>query len=149
MDGSGPVEIKPTGGSNVTYTYANGIPLHKRGGPHQGAVQFIGDKGWVGVDRGKIFASDDRLLKLKMRPGDTKLYASRDHRQDFLDCIRTRKRPICDVEIGCSSVTVCLLGEIALLLKRPLRWDPQKWNFVNDPEAQSMVKRPMRSPWVL
>jgi predicted dehydrogenase len=149
MDGSGPVEIKPTGGDSVTYTYANGIPLHKKGGPHQGSVQFIGDRGWVGVSRGKIFASDDRLLKLKMRPNDTKLYASRDHRQDFLNCIRTRKRPICDVEIGCSSVTVCLLGEIALILKRPLKWDPKKWSFVNDPEAQSMVKRPMRSPWIL
>ena len=149
MDGSGPVDIKPTGGDDITYTYANGIPLHKKGGPHEGSVQFIGDKGWVGVSRGKIFASDDKLLQLKMKPGDTHLYESKDHRQDFLDCIRTRKRPICDVEIGCSSVTVCLLGEIALRLKRTLKWDPKKWSFVNDAEADGLLKRPMRSPWIL
>jgi hypothetical protein len=53
------------------------------------------------------------------------------------------------VEIGCSSVTVCLLGEIVTRLNRPLKWDPQKWQFVNDPEADELIRRPMRSPWVL
>ena len=54
----------------------------------------------------------------------------------------------CDVEIGCSSVTVCLLGEIVTRLNRPLKWDPQKWQFVNDPEADELIRRPME-PWVL
>ena len=152
MDGSGPVEITPGTGDNaegLTYTYANGVPLIKKLGPKKGDVQFIGDKGWVGVSRGGIWASDESLLSVKMKPSDTHLYESKDHRQDFLDCVRSRKRPICDVEIGCSSVTICLLGEIVTILNRPLKWNPKKWAFVGDAEAQSLVKRPMRSPWIL
>ena len=152
MDGSGPVEITPGIGDNadgLTFRYANGIPLIKKGGPHQGSVQFIGDKGWVGVSRGKIWASSDSLLSLKTKPTDTHLYESTDHRGDFLSCVRSRKRPICDVEIGCSSVTICLLGEIVTRLNRPLKWDPKQWRFVNDREAQGLVRRQMRSPWIL
>ena len=151
-DGSGPVEITPGTGDNaegLTFRYANGLPLIKNLGPHKGDVQFVGDKGWVGVSRNGIWASSDSLLSVKMKPSDTHLYTSTDHRQDFLDCVRTRKRPICDVEIGCSSVTICLLGEIVTRLNRPLKWDPKKWQFVNDRQAQNLVKRPMRSPWIL
>ena len=151
-DGSGPVEITPGTGDNaegLTFRYANGLPLIKNMGPHKGDVQFVGDKGWVGVSRSGIWASSDSLLSVKMKPSDTHLYESIDHRQDFLDCVRTRKRPICDVEIGCSSVTICLLGEIVTRLNRPLKWNPKKWQFVNDREAQNLVKRPMRSPWIL
>ena len=88
-------------------------------------------------------------MTLRTKPNDVHLYESTDHRQDFLNCVRSRKRPICDVEIGCSSVTICLLGEIVTRLNRPLKWDPKRWRFVNDREAESLVRRPMRSPWVL
>ncbi|MBE0536102.1 MAG: Gfo/Idh/MocA family oxidoreductase [Phycisphaerae bacterium] len=152
MDGAGPVEITPGTGESaegLTFRYANGIPLIKKQGPQQGDVQFIGDEGWVGVSRGGIWASSESLLSAKMKPNDTRLYESKDHRQDFLDCVRTRKRPICDVEIGCSSVTICLLGEIVTRLNRPLHWDHARGRFVDDQEADAMVKQPMRSPWVL
>jgi predicted dehydrogenase len=152
MDGTGPVEITPGSGDSaegLTFKYANGLPLIKKLGPQKGDVQFIGDKAWVGVSRRGIWASSDSLLSLKMKPGDTRLYESTDHRQDFLDCVRRRKRPICDVEIGCSSVTICLLGEIVTRLNRPLKWDPKLWRFPDDREAQALVKRQMRSPWVL
>ena len=151
-DGSGPVEITPGSGpdaDSLTFRYANGVPLIKKLGPHEGDVQFIGDKGWVGVSRRDIWASSESLLTLRTKPNDVHLYESTDHRQDFLNCVRSRKRPICDVEIGCSSVTVCLLGEIVTRLNRPLKWDPKRWRFVNDREAESLVRRPMRSPWVL
>ncbi len=152
MDGNGPVEITPGSGPSadgLTFRYANGIPLIKKRGPNEGDVQFIGDKGWVGVSRGRIWASSDSLLTLRMKPNDVHLYENTDHRGDFLNCVRSRKRPICDVEIGCSSVTICLLGEIVTRLNRPLKWDPKRWRFVNDREAESLVSRPMRSPWVL
>jgi predicted dehydrogenase len=152
MDGTGPVEITPGTGNSadgLTFRYDNGVSLIKKQGPHRGDIQFIGTEGWVGVSRGGIWASSESLFSVKMKPNDTRLYESKDHRQDFLDCVRTRKRPICDVEIGCSSVTVCLLGEIVTRLNRPLKWDPQKWQFVNDPEADELIRRPMRSPWVL
>ena len=152
MDGNGPVEITPGSGpdaDSLTLRYANGVPLIKKLGPHEGDVQFIGDKGWVGVSRRDIWASSESLLALRTKPNDVHLYESTDHRQDFLNCVRSRKRPICDVEIGCSSVTVCLLGEIVTRLNRPLKWDPKRWGFVNDREAEALVRRPMRSPWVL
>jgi predicted dehydrogenase len=152
MDGSGPVEVIPPGHGDVedlTFLYANGIPVIRKMGPHQGMVQFIGSTGWVGVDRGRSFASDERLLNVEMKAGDKRLYESNDHRADFLSCMATRQRPIADVEIGHGSLTVCLLGEIALRLERPLKWDPAKQSFVNDAEATALLTRPMRAPWVV
>jgi hypothetical protein len=75
--------------------------------------------------------------------------SSANHSPQFPESVRTRERPIRDVEIGCSSVTVCLLGEIVTRLNRPLKWDHAKGQFVNDTEADDLVRRPMRSPWVL
>lgn len=152
MSYSGPVEVIPAEGNDVeemTFIYANGVPVIKKEGPHQGMVQFIGSEGWVGVDRGNIWASDEKLLTLEMKPSDTHLYVSDDHRQDFLNCIQTRERPICDVEIGQRSLTVCLLGEIAMLLGRPLKWNPDEENFVDDPEASALMTRHMRAPWIV
>jgi hypothetical protein len=75
---------------------------------------------------------------------------SDDHGQNFLDCIRSRKQPICDAEIGHRSVTVCHLANICLRLHgRELRWDPKKEEFVDDPEANAMLARPQRRPWIV
>ena len=78
-----------------------------------------------------------------------KLYETKDHHENWLDCIASRQRPICDVEIGHRSATVCHLGSIALRLGRELNWDPQAEQFVNDEQANQMVGKPMRSPWHL
>jgi len=68
---------------------------------------------------------------------------------DFLDCIKSRKDPICNAEIGHRSSTVCHLGNIAMLLDRPLKWDPQNERFIGDDEANRMTWRPRRAPWRL
>ena len=65
---------------------------------------------------------------------------------NFFDCVRTRKPPICDAEIGHRSVSVCHLGVIALRLGRKLRWDPAKEEFVGDKEANGYLVREMRKP---
>ena len=78
-----------------------------------------------------------------------KLYESRDHKQNFLDCIKSRKETIAPAEIGHRSISVALLGEIAMLTERKLRWDPEKEVFLNGDEANRMLSRPMRSPWHL
>jgi len=150
MDHSGPVEVIHPEGSDyedLTFIYANGVPVIKTVGPHMGMVQFIGSEGWVGVDRGNIWASDPKLLEVKLKPNEIHLYDSVDHRQDFLDCVKKRHRPIADVEIGYRSLTVCLLGEIALRLGRSLKWDPEREEFVDDPEASELLTRPMRAPF--
>ena len=88
-------------------------------------------------------------MRLRLKPDDIHLYKSNDHFADWLRCIRTRGKPICDVEIGCRSATVCHLGNIAYLLNRSLRGDPQKEQFIGDEAANRLISRPYRAPWVL
>ncbi len=150
VDGSGPVEILSAedGEENeLTLIYESGIPVIKKEGPHEGMVQFVGTDGWVGVSRGDIWASDENLLTLELKPSDTHLVRSDDHRRDFLNCVKTRTRPICDVEIGHSSNVACLTSEISILLGRSLKWDPVNEDFIGDEEASALVTRKMRGPW--
>lgn len=67
---------------------------------------------------------------------------------DWLNCIRSRKRPIADVEIGARSVAIVILGNLAYWHHRKLRWDPRAWDFVDDREASSWFDRERRSPWL-
>lgn len=67
--------------------------------------------------------------------------------RNFFDCIRTRKDPICDVEIGHRSISVAHLGVISVRLGRKIAWDPAKEEIVGDAEAATWVGRPMRKPY--
>ena len=158
-DDTGPIEIEGKGDfpesglfttakkSDIEYTYANGVKLLlKTGG---GNTRFEGSDGWVFVTRGKIDAEPKSLLKEKIGPNEIHLYNSRDHKQNFLDCIKSRKDPIASAETGHRSSTVCHLGNIAMLLGRKVKWDPKKERFINDREADSMIARSMRAPWRL
>lgn len=133
---------------DVQYTYANGVELqcHAKG---ENGIKFTGSDGWVFVSRGAIDASNKDWLKFKVGSGDVKLYESRDHHENWLNCIVSRERPICDVEIGHRSCTICHLGNIAVLLGRELTWDPAREQFVGDEQANLMVSKPMRAPWHL
>ena len=151
-DGAGPVKILSAADGEegeVTLMYKSGIPVIKKQGPHEGMIQFVGTEGWIGVSRGGIWASDENLLSLEMKPSDTHLYQSSDHRRDFLNCVKTRHRPICDVEVGHSSLVACLTSEICMLLDRSLKFDLATETFVGDEEATALTTRPMRKPWVL
>ncbi|MBN1125664.1 MAG: Gfo/Idh/MocA family oxidoreductase [Sedimentisphaerales bacterium] len=159
-DDSGPVRIKGHGEfpkeglfttavkADIEYTYANGVKLvlHQGGG---GNTRFVGTEGWVRVTRGKIEAEPVSVLDYKLKPDDVHLYRSTDHKQDFLNCVKTRKDPICNAEVGHRSASVCHLGNISMLLDRELNWDPKREEFVGDSEAQGMVSRVFRAPWRL
>ncbi|MCH7558024.1 MAG: Gfo/Idh/MocA family oxidoreductase [Planctomycetes bacterium] len=160
---TGPVEIEgrgvyPKDGIyNVPYEYkftckyANGLTMVVANNKQlaQGA-KWYGESGkWIYVKRGKLEANPPSVLKEVIGPDETKLYRSRNHRQNFLDCIKSRKETIAPAEIGHRSISVALLGEIAMLTERKLRWDPEKEVFLNDDEANRMLSRPMRSPWHL
>jgi hypothetical protein len=67
--------------------------------------------------------------------------------KNFFDCVRSRKQPICDVEIGHRSATLCHLGVIALRLGRKLNWDPTAETFTKNDAANSWKSREMRRPW--
>jgi predicted dehydrogenase len=162
MDGSGPIAVESTGelpaaprGYNtaldfeVSYTYPGDITLVAT---HRGenGVRFEGESGWIFVSRGRIEASDAKLLEEPLPSEATRLYASDNHVGNFIDCVRSRKEPICTAEVGHRSVSVCHLGNISLRLGgRKLLWDPASERFKGDNEANLMLNRPMRAPWKL
>jgi myo-inositol 2-dehydrogenase / D-chiro-inositol 1-dehydrogenase len=176
LDRSGPVAIEgrplvePIPGGytaasqyEVTYTYANGVTHRcasttlngptgsvqkepKPGDPPHG-VTFEGTEGKIFVTRGKIEASRPEILSEPLTSKKVELYVSTNHMGNFFDCVRSRRPPICDAEIGHRSVSVCHLGVIAIRLGRKLTWDPDKEKFVNDKEADGYVARPQRKPW--
>ena len=153
MDNSGPMEIIPPDGKDVkqlTYKYANGVLVYHGGDCGKlGGILFTGTEGKINVTRGKIASDPESILKEPIHPGEIQLYKSKGHHADFIECVKTRQRPICDVEIGCRSVTVCHLGNIAYWLKRPLKWDAAKEQFIGDDEANRWIDRPKRAPWTL
>jgi predicted dehydrogenase len=144
MDGSGPVEYIPKGYEGAKYLtmkYANGIVMteqpYRDDNDGQG-IQFIGDKGWLKVTRGYIECSNPNLLKKEEKKvGAGEYEVSSPHMQNFIDCVRSRKKTIAPVEVGCSTNTLCCLANIATELKRPVKWDPATLTFVNDPEAEN------------
>ena len=150
MDESGPVEIIPPENPKATkglrYIYANGVEVIHG---DSGGVLFIGSSGKIFVNRGKFKADPESLAEDPIPDNGIHLYKSSNHLEDFLTCIRTRKRPICDVEVGCRSVTVCHLGNLAYWNHRRLKWNPAKEQFIGDPEANYWLDRAKRGPWTV
>ncbi|MCP4644583.1 MAG: Gfo/Idh/MocA family oxidoreductase [bacterium] len=149
MDHSGPVEILPAGSTDdgrMTFIYENGIPMHHGG---EAGCVFHGTKGTIRVDRGFIKADPANILQTRLGPDDDHLGRGMGHREDWLHCIRTREKPIAHAEVGHRTGTVCQLGNISYVLKRPLKWDPVAEQFIGDDEANRLTWRPARSPWRL
>ena len=148
MDGSAPVEIHPPDGRDrphLTYKYANGVVMYHGGGKK--GVDFRGENGNIVVDRGFLYTDPEGLDKIPIGPEEIHLYESSNHHVNWLDCIRTRRDPICTAEIGGSTATVCHLGNICYRLNRPLSWDNVQGRFIDDEEANALVNVPMRAPW--
>jgi predicted dehydrogenase len=135
---------------NVEYTYANGVKLictTRSDDANAGKIRFEGSDGWVFVNRSRIDAHPKSILSSTIGPNETHMYNSTDHSQDFLDCVKLRKEPVTGAEIGHRSASLCHLGNIATLLGRKLKWNPEKELFINDTTAARMLTRSMRSPW--
>lgn len=159
-DRSGPVEVRGKGEYpkdglfnnpvtyEVDYRYASGITLNCSTSNRIG-TRFEGTDGWVYVSRGKIDAHPKSLLRSVILPDEIHLYRSRSHRANFLECVRSRAETITPVEVGHRSATMGHMGNIAMLLERPLRWNPELERFVDDPEADRLISRGMRGPWRL
>jgi myo-inositol 2-dehydrogenase/D-chiro-inositol 1-dehydrogenase len=159
-DETGPVEIEakadfPDRGLFDVHTtfraeagYANGVRLIMETGDPAG-VRFQGDKGWIFVQRGEIQASDQEILRQKIRDDEVNLYHSTNHMKDFLECMRSRKDPVAPVEVGHRSNTICVMTHIAMKLGRKLRWDPEAERFIDDEEANRWLDYPHRKPWTM
>jgi hypothetical protein len=112
-------------------------------------TKWYGEKGWIYVNRGALEADPESVLKEVIGPNEIRLYESSDHKQNFIDCVKSRGQTIAPIEVGHRSISVALLGEIAMLTGRKLKWDPEKEIFLDDEQANRMLSRPMRSPWHL
>ncbi len=153
MDESGPELFVPKGydgGTHQIHSYADGPKVIRDGDGKGFMIRFIGEEGEVRVSRGDKFETDPAPLKdIVLKPSDTRLYDSSDHRKDWLNSIKTRKQPICSVEVGHRTATICHLSGIAEKLGRPVRWDPNKEQIIGDPVASRMMSRPRRGPYTL
>lgn len=165
FDGKSLVEMIPGGYDaasryRIECRYANGVTMtimdentgserNVVGGPNKtpNGVQFLGTEGWIFVTRGDLRASRPELLEEPLPASATRLYKSDNHMGNFFECVRSRKDPICTVEIGHRSISVAHLGVISVRLGRPIRWDPEKEEIVGDAEAAKWLGREMRAPY--
>ena len=163
LERTGPVEIKGAGvypkdgiydvpmEYKFTCKYANGVVMTVANNKQipQG-TKWYGESGkWLYVKRGKLESNPPGILKEVIGPDEIRLYRSRDHKQNFLDCIKSRKETIAPAEVAHRSISVGLLGEIAMLTEENLKWDAEKEVFLNSDAGNRLLSRPMRSPWHL
>jgi predicted dehydrogenase len=159
-DDSGPVEIIPPEKRDAThgarFLYDNGVEvIHKSAG----GVWFYGSDGKVFVDRGKfeLWMGEEQKAKAASQAEEmasqylssnaVRLYKSSDHKSDWLNSVRTRKAPICDVEVGARTVSVCHLVNLAYYHGQRMKWDPKKEQFIEGTGDPKWLDVPHRSPW--
>ena len=116
---------------------------------HPGGAKFIGEDGWVYVTRGHLSARPRKLMTANIGPNDLHLYESKNHVGNFLDCVRSRAKTITPPIVAHHAIMIGHLGIIAMKLERKVHFDPASEHFVNDPEADRLLARPMRGPWHL
>jgi len=112
-------------------------------------TKWIGDEGWVWVDRGKIETNPASLMTLKAVEDEDKAYNSIKHYDDFIKSVRSRQPTIAPADVALRSATPGWLGQIAMLTGRKIRWDPVREEIIADADASKLLSRDMRSPWRL
>ena len=109
---------------------------------------FEGDKGTIFVNRGVLESNPQEIAdEALQRIGQAPKFKS--HHQNWLECIKSRQLPVCDVAIGHRSATVCHLGNIAVRTGKTIKWDPAKEQVVGDAELAKWADKPYRAPWQL
>jgi predicted dehydrogenase len=163
LENTGPVEVRgkgdfPTTGIynsptryRVEAVYADGTPIILAGGYSeiQSGTKWIGEYGWIWVDRSGFESEPAYLVNEVIGPNEIRLYRSRDHYQNFLDCIRSRALTIAPCEVAHRSASVGHLGVIAIEVGRKIKWDAATETIIGDPEAERLLSRSYRKPWQL
>jgi predicted dehydrogenase len=161
-DDTGPVEIsgrgsQPPDGLFNTFVkydfqcrYANGVQMIGQSAGQRG-IKFEGSDGWIfiHVHGGRLKAEPQSLLREKIGPNEINVGRSPGHHRNFLDAVRERVQPVASAEIGHRTASICHLVNIAMLLERKLKWDPEKEQVIGDNPANRMVAPSMREPWRL
>jgi predicted dehydrogenase len=140
----------------VECRYPNDVAVVIAGGHSaiKGGTKWIGENGWVWVDRGRFETSDPKWKEEVRRREEKKdlavlLPVSPGHQREFLDCVKSRGRTLTPVEVAHRSQTPGHLGYIASVVGRKLRWDAEKQEIIGDTQASQLLSRPMRAPWHL
>jgi len=150
-DDTGPVEIF-LDGDRSALKYANGVIVYGKPHPDEpvggdGGVCLVGDAGRIAVGREVIVSDPPDIVREPLRPEETHLYRNPGHATNFLECVRTRKRPICDASVAHHAASALLLGGVAKQLGRAFKWDPKAEKCLNDDEATRMLSIAKRAPW--
>ena len=172
MDHTGPVEVWCEGGKleapvyeksesrtrgnrfcsqnrRVRMRYANGIEVRLEPGESAAGAAFVGDKGKIRIGNNKVDSNPVELVETPTDDFKIRIPVSDNHMQNWFDSIKSREKPIADVEIGHRSAIVCHLGNIARWVGRRLRWAPETETFPDDAEANTYLDRPRRKGFEL
>lgn len=144
--------------------YANGVKMIVSNDLPNG-IKYEGTEGWIFVTRGEysvtasdpstgkgtkaLESSDPKIITSVIGPDETHLYESKDHHGNWLDSVKSRKEPISPAEVGHRSCSACLLHHMVMKLKRKIVWDPALEKFKNDPEADALLSRVQRKPYII
>ena len=160
-DRTGPVEFWPLPDGPegaLAFRYANGVTvrLEMPSGDLNGGAIFVGSKGRIEIIRNNFRTDPSRMIKDLPPPeevqkwrDDVALWQAKYHMEEWLECVRSRKTPSADVEIGHRSVSICHLANITRQLGRRLKWDPDAEQFAGDNEANSLLVRARRKGYTL
>ncbi|MGA2543827.1 MAG: Gfo/Idh/MocA family oxidoreductase [Verrucomicrobiota bacterium] len=164
-DNSGPLEVEGHGEFpaadaiwntctkyRIELKYPKDIAMTISGGHDdiKDGAKWIGTEGWVWVDREHFKASNTEWEDVRDLPETlrkVKLYHSRNHQQNFLDCVKSRQPTITPVETAHHSTIPGHLGLISMLVGRKIHWDAKHEKIIGDPEASKLMTRPYRPPW--
>jgi predicted dehydrogenase len=144
---------------DITCAYDSGVRVHYRSEPapdewrrRYGEISshgtaFEGSEGWVHVNRSLIRTDPENLVDSVIQPNEVHLYESTHHFRNFVDCVKSRREPICPIEAAVQGDLLCQVCDVAIRLGRKVRWNPEKERFLGDREANSRLERSMRRPW--
>jgi len=139
----------------ITLTYENGNKMIVQDGPDNG-IWFEGEKGRIFVNRGRLTGKPIEALsdadKEWLDQEVIKLYLGKqpgDHMRHFFECLKERSFTISDPFTHHRTMTACHICNIAIMLKRRLRWDPGKEDFIGDEQASALRSRRQREPYTI
>jgi predicted dehydrogenase len=160
MDHTGPVEFWPLPDGPkgaIAFRYANGVTVRLELPAARGLLGggvFVGEKGRIEIVRNEFRTDPVGMIKNappaeEVQKWNRAQWQAQYHMQEWLDCMRSRKAPSADVEIGHRSVSVCHLANLTRQLNRRLRWNPKKEKFEGDDQANEVLRRPRRKGYEL
>ena len=163
-DNTGPTEIEGVGKYpprdslwntatkyKVTAKYAGDVEMIIAGGYKEirSGTKWIGDEGWVWVDRSGLQASSENILKSEIKSSEIQIPKSPGHYEEFIASVKSRKETLTPARVSIRAATPGWLGQIAMLTNRKLQWDPVEQRILNDDDAAKLLSRQMRAPWKL